>query len=276
MVAGVMILRRVPVDFFPDISFNTADVTTVWSGASPEEVERLLTKKLEDEIDGIYGVKEMYSFSSHGLSEIDVDWDETLSELEYEAAMNDLRAAIDRAEDLPEDAETPMVREISISEVYHVVILAVRDVGGVGEFTLREVARDMQKRLERIPGLRRAELRGERDREIRVLVDADRAHQYDLTLPEIHAVIARNNQNFASGSFTDATGREVTVRGLGQFASPQSPFAGSASSHRPRSWPRRWWPRTRTAATSVSRMWPRSWRDSPSAGRSDAKMASTR
>ena len=96
MVAGVQVARRVPVDVYPDISFNTAVITTLWTGASADEVERLVTTKLEDEIDGIVGIKELTSFSGAGLSEIDVEWDETLSDLEYAGALNDLRAAIDQ------------------------------------------------------------------------------------------------------------------------------------------------------------------------------------
>ncbi|HKJ25257.1 MAG TPA: efflux RND transporter permease subunit, partial [Myxococcota bacterium] len=60
MLAGVTVARRIPVDVFPDISFNTAVVVTTWTGASPEEMERLVTTKLEDEIDGIVGIKEMF------------------------------------------------------------------------------------------------------------------------------------------------------------------------------------------------------------------------
>ena len=219
LVAGVQSARRIPVDFFPDISFNQAAIMTVWAGASPREVERLLTKKLEDEIDGISGIKEMISFSGNSLSQISVKWDETLSDLEYEAALNDLRAAIDRAEDLPEDADTPVLREISVSEAFNILMVAVSDVGGVGEFTMREVARDLQDRLERYPGVRRAALRGARDRELRVLVDKNRALQYDLTLAEITGIIAQNNQNFAGGSFTNPQSQEITVRGLGNFDS---------------------------------------------------------
>ena len=222
MLVGVLTARRIPVDVFPDISFNTAVVITTWRGASPDEVERLVTTKLEEEIDGIVGIKEMFSFSSQGLSEIDVEWEETLSEIEYEAAVNDLRAAIDRVDDLPDDAETPILRELSVSEVYNVCMVAVVDVGGVGEFTLREVARDLEGRLERIPGLRKAELRGDRDRELRVLVDKHRALQYRVTLRDLHDLIARNNQNFASGSFTDAEDQEITVRGLGNFVSAEA------------------------------------------------------
>jgi HAE1 family hydrophobic/amphiphilic exporter-1 len=217
MVAGLLVARRIPVDLFPDISFNSAIVVTVWRGASPEEVERLVTRKLEDEIEGISGIKELRSFSRTGSSEIDIEWDETLSELEYESALADLRAAIDRADDLPEDAEVPLLRELSVSEAFNILMVAVSDVGGVGEYAIREIARDLRDRLERIPGLRRADMRGARDREIRVLVDADRARQYDLTLAEIDSIIARNNQNFAGGSFTDPARQEIRVRGVGQF-----------------------------------------------------------
>jgi multidrug efflux pump subunit AcrB len=221
MLAGIQVSRRIPVDLFPDISFNASIVATVWPGASPQEVERLVTQKLEDEIHGITGIKELRSHSRSGLSEIDVEWDETLSEIDYEAALNDLRAAIDRVDDLPEDAEQPVLRELSVSEEFPVCLVTVSDAGGVGEYTLREVARDLQDRFERFPGLRRAELRGDREREIRVFVDKKRAARYDLTLAEIHGVIAQNNQNFAGGTFTDPSSREVRVRGLGQFVSAQ-------------------------------------------------------
>ncbi len=219
LLAGAFITPRIPVDVYPDISFYSAEIFTAWPGASPEEVERLVTTKIEDEIEGIFGVKEMFSFSSQGLSEINVEWDETLSDLEYESALNDLRAAIDRVDDLPEDAETPTLTELSVSEVYNVCLVALTDEDGVGEFALREVARDLEDRLERIPGLRKAEVRGMRDRELRVLVDKYRALTYDLTLPEISRIIAQNNQNFAGGSFTDPRDQEITVRGLGNFTS---------------------------------------------------------
>ncbi|MDJ0849420.1 MAG: efflux RND transporter permease subunit [Myxococcota bacterium] len=221
MLAGVQIARRVPIDLFPDISFNSSLIVTTWRGASPQEVERLVTQQLEDEIDDVTGIKEILSYSSSGLSEINVEWDESLSDIDYEAALNDLRAAIDRVDDLPEDAETPILLELSVGESYPVALVTVADVGGVGEYTTREVARDIQDRLERFPGLRKAELRGAREREIHVHVDEHRAAQYDLTLAEIDRVIAQNNQNFAGGSFNDPSSREVRVRGLGQFDSAE-------------------------------------------------------
>jgi len=220
-LAGVQVARRIPIDIFPDISFNASLITTLWPGASAQEVERLVTTKLEDEIEEITGIKEYFSESGNGFSEIIVEWQESLSEIEYEAALNDLRAAIDRVQDLPEDAEEPVLVELGVSERFPVCLVAVADTGGVGEFTLRAVARDIQDRLERIPGLRKAQLRGDRDREVRVLVDKNRAAQYDVTLAEIDRVIAANNQNFAGGSFTDPDSQEIRVRGMGNFVSAE-------------------------------------------------------
>ena len=103
LLAGIMVSRGIPVDVFPDISFNSAIVVTVWPGASADEIERLVTRKIEDEIRDVVGIKEWSSFSSEGLSEINIEWKETLSESEQQASLNELRAAIDRVADLPPD-----------------------------------------------------------------------------------------------------------------------------------------------------------------------------
>ena len=73
--AGWQMSRKIPVDLYPDISFNTSLIITVWTGASPQEVERLVTTKLEDEIDDIEGAKELISTSGSGYSEIVIEWD---------------------------------------------------------------------------------------------------------------------------------------------------------------------------------------------------------
>lgn len=222
IVAGLFAFATIPVQVFPDISFNTAIVNTVWPGASADEIERLITTKLEEEIQEVDGIKDLVSYSRAGLSDIEIEWDETLSEVEQEASLNQLRAAVDRVNDLPEEAEEPFILELSVHEVRPSCMIAVADVGGVGEYTIREVSRDLEKRLERIPGVRKAVLRGDRERELRVYVDRDRALQADLTLPEISATIERNNQNIPAGNFLNAQSDEITVRGLGNFATPES------------------------------------------------------
>jgi HAE1 family hydrophobic/amphiphilic exporter-1 len=218
MIAGWIAYVRTPVDFFPDISFNVAMVTTVWTGASADEVERLVTTELESEISDIDGMKTMRSQSSAGMSLIAIEWDETLSEVEYESAVNDLRAAIDRVGSLPEDAEEPLLRELSVAEVFPSLLLAVADVGGVGEKGLRQTAREIEQRLERIEGVRKVTVRGLHDRELRVLLDRDVAARHGLTVPEVAAAIRATNLNLPAGSFSTAAG-ETTLRATGDYAS---------------------------------------------------------
>ncbi len=222
IVAGLLAAGRTPLDLFPDVSFNQAMVLTAWPGASADDVEKLVTTRLEDEIRQVTGIKKSYSFSSQGFSEINIEWEEDLSEFDQQAAVNALRAAIDRTPDLPADAEEPILRELSMAEIQNTAMVAITDVGGVGEFTLREVARDLAKRLERVPGVRKAEPRGLRARELRVVVDKNRALQYDLTLSEISDVIRRNNRNVPGGTFETRDSEEISVRGLGNFQSAKS------------------------------------------------------
>ena len=221
MLAGLLVSTRIPVDVFPDISFNSAILITPWPGASADEVERLVTRKIEDEVQDIAGIKEWYSFSSEGLSEINIEWDETLSKFEQQAALNELRAAIDRVADLPADVDETILKELSVSEVSNVCMIALTDQGGVGEFTLREIARNIERKAERVDGVRKGNLMGVRDRELRVYVNKDKALQFDITLEEISNAISRNNINLPGGTFSSASDRETTVRGLGNFISPE-------------------------------------------------------
>jgi len=221
MLAGLLVSNRIPVDVFPDISFNSAILITPWPGASADEVERLVTRKIEDEVRDIIGIKEWYSFSSEGLSEINIEWEETLSKFEQQAALNELRAAIDRVADLPVDVDETILKELSVSEVSNVCMITLTDKSDVGEFTLRELARRLERKAERLEGVRKGNLMGARDRELRVYVDKAKALQFDITLAEISDVIRRNNINLPGGTFSGGSEQETTVRGLGSFVSPE-------------------------------------------------------
>ena len=89
----------------------------------------------------------IHAASTAGISSVIIEWDETLREAEYQSGVNDLRSAIERA-DLPDGADDPLLRELSVSEVFASVLLAVADVGGVGEKSLREATREVKDRLE--------------------------------------------------------------------------------------------------------------------------------
>ncbi len=218
MVGGYNALQLTEVEYFHDVTLNEAVIITRWNGASADEVERLLTAKLEDELLTVGNVKEMRSASQSNSSSISMDFDETLNQLDYESAINDVRSALEQAEDLPPDAEEPLLREIITAEIAPVIFVVITDETGVGELAMRDVAREVLTRVREIPGVSQADLRGQQDREVRVLVDRARAALYGLTVADIAERVRRQNQNLPAGTFQDESG-EATLRATGDYTS---------------------------------------------------------
>jgi multidrug efflux pump len=218
MVGGLGALSLTEVEYFHDVTLNEVVISTVWTGASADEVERLVTTKLEEELQTVSNIDEIRSASQSNVSMISIDLDENLNTVEYEAAVNDVRGALDQVQDLPLDAEEPVLREIISAELNPVIFVALTDVGNVGPLALRDVARAAESRLRDLPGVSRVQVRGLEDREVRVLVDRARARLYGLTVADIAERIRRQNQNLPAGTFEDAGG-EATLRAIGDYTS---------------------------------------------------------
>ncbi|MCR9092669.1 MAG: efflux RND transporter permease subunit [bacterium] len=218
MIGGWNALQLTEVEYFHDVVLNQVVVTTQWTGASADEVERLVTAKLEEELITIGDVEEMRSASQSNISMISLDIDETLETVDYESAVNDIRGAIDQAEDLPLDAEEPSLREIISAEVSDVVFIVVSDTGDVGELALRDIAQEVESRVREIPGVSKVDIRGFQEREVRVFVDRARANLHGLTIADIAERVRRQNQNLPAGTLQDEFG-EATVRATGDYRS---------------------------------------------------------
>ena len=218
IVAGLAALQRTEVEYFHDITTNEVSIVTFWNGASAEEVELLVTAKLEEELKTLDDVEEMRSSSQPNVSLIAIEFDENLDAIELEAAANETRAALDRVTELPTDVEEPVLEIERSSNWSPVVMIAITDVGDVGELAIRDLAQEAASRMREIPGVSRVEVRGLQDREVRVVVDRARASAYDLTVSDIAERIRRQNQNLPAGTLIDETG-EATLRATGDYTS---------------------------------------------------------
>jgi multidrug efflux pump subunit AcrB len=216
MVGGWNALQLTEVEYYHDVTLNQVVVMTRWTGASADEIERLITAKLEEELQTVSNIDEIRSDSQSNMSMISIDIDETLGIVEYEATVNDIRGALEQVQDLPSDAEEPTLREIITAETRPVIFVALTDVGDVGPLAIRDVAREAESRLRELPGVSRAEVRGLEDREVRVLVDRARASLYGLTVQDIAERVRRQNQNLPAGTFQDDSG-EATLRAIGDY-----------------------------------------------------------
>jgi len=186
-------------------------VTTTAEGVSPEDMESSVTMKLETELTGLDGLKEMTSQSMEGVSSIFLEF---FPEVKIEDALQDVRDGVDLAKaDLPSDAEEPFIREISIAE-WPIMMIGI--TGEVSPVKLKAIADELSDAIEAIAGVLKAEVSGELEREIRVDIDPDRVAAYDLTIPELIALIPSENVNISAGSL-ETEGVKFNVRVPGEF-----------------------------------------------------------
>ena len=146
---GIYSYRAMPRYLDPDLTIGEGIVLTIVEGFSPEEMEKLVTNKVEDELQGISQRRRYESNSFESTSNIHVYFQTHLSEYEIDQGMQEVRNAVDRVDDLPEDAKVPRVLEIDMA------LLPVCMVGLSGELPmmqLQDIAKDVSDILEDIKG----------------------------------------------------------------------------------------------------------------------------
>ncbi|MFN2351071.1 MAG: efflux RND transporter permease subunit, partial [Kiritimatiellia bacterium] len=214
MILGGIALWRLPVDLMPDVTYPTLSVSTSYANTSPEEMEELVTRPLEEALSAVPGVEEIISTSSEGASSLRISfaWGTDL-----DVAANDIRDRLDRAiARLPDDVDRPMLRKFDLAS-FPVMIL-----GAAGEFDpieLRRLVEDQVKfRLERVPGVASLDIWGGLEREIQVDLDLDRVRAYNLSLSQVLARIRQGNVEKPAGTVRQGH-LDLRVRVPGYFQS---------------------------------------------------------
>jgi len=195
-----------PREAFPDIPIPHILVTTMYEGVSPEDIETSVTMKIEKELNGIRGVKEIRSSSAEGLSMIDVEF---TPDVKSDVALQRVRDRVDVAKgELPMDAEEPVIKEINFAEF---PIMLVSISGDVSPVQLKEIADTLQDTLEAVPGVLKVDVLGALEPEIRLEFNPDRLASYNLMIPEILALIPSENVNISAGGL-ETQGTKFNVR----------------------------------------------------------------
>jgi len=195
-----------PREAFPDIPIPYILINTTYEGVSPEDIETSITMKIEKELNSIRGVKEIRSSSAEGLSMISVEFD---PDVPTEVALQRVRDRVDLAKgELPNDAEEPVISEINFAEF---PIMLVSISGDVSPVQLKEIADTLQDTLETVPGVLKVDVMGTLEPEIRLEFDPERLAMYNLTIPEILALIPSENVNISAGGL-ETKGTKFNVR----------------------------------------------------------------
>ena len=206
VIAGIYSYITLPREAFPDIPIPQILITTTQEGVSPQDVETSITMEIEKELNSISGVKEIRSSSAEGLSLIDVEF---MPDVPTNVALQRVRDRVDLAKgDLPIDADEPIISEINLAEM---PIMYISISGDMSPVQLKGVADTLQDNLEMVPGVLKVEVLGELEPEIRLEFDPDRLAVYNLTIPEILALIPSENVNISAGSL-ETKGTKFNIR----------------------------------------------------------------
>ncbi|MFH1653487.1 MAG: efflux RND transporter permease subunit, partial [Pseudomonadota bacterium] len=212
VVAGIFCIKLSRREAFPSIDFGAAIITTVYPGATPEDVEELVTQKIEDEIRGIDGLKDVISSSQNGLSVLSIRVD--IDNADVKEVMDELQRAVDRVTDLPLDVEDrPIFTEIKTKNI-PLIEISISD--NVDEHKLREIADQLQDSLEACPGVAKVTKLGYRDREFRVYLDPKKMEEEHISFQEVVEAINAKNVDLPGGIF-EGRPYEMTIRTSGEL-----------------------------------------------------------
>ncbi len=212
-LVGLIASRLLPLEKFPDIEFPGIFIQIPYEGSTPEEVERLITRPVEEALATLSGVERMYSTSTDNNSQIFLQfgWDQSMGAKGIEA-----RAKVDGIRhQLPSDIRRVLVFTGSLADqpVMQLRISSDRDLSDSYEMLDRLLTR----RLERIEGVSKVELNGVDPREIRILLDADRMSARGVSIADLQ-ILETTNFAVSAGRITD-NGQRFSLRPQGEFAS---------------------------------------------------------
>lgn len=216
ILLGAVSLTRLPIDLLPKIEVPIAVVSTSYEGVGPQEIEKLITKPIEEAIATVENIKNISSTSSEGTSMV-------IAEFNYGTDMDfaalEMREKIDLVKGyLPDDASDPMVLKIDPNSM---PIIQVSLSNGEDLAKLQAIAEDVIKpRLERLEGVASVDISGGYEKQVEVNLNQEKLKGYGLSIDYIAQIIGAENLNLPGGEVRKGK-QELIIRTMGEFESIQ-------------------------------------------------------
>ncbi len=196
-------------EVFPKVSIDWVTVNTIYPGAAPEEVEKLVTTPIEKQLKTVDGIDRVQSFSLEARSMVAIKLYEDLSLSEKNRVINDIQQAVNRAEDIPKEVDDPVIQEITFDDP----LITLSVAGGLAN-DRDHMAEEITDVIEELPGVSRVTQVGDLEREIWIEVDRKKLDDYRLTLEEIANAVQAHNRDASAGLVKMGT-QELFVRVMG-------------------------------------------------------------
>ena len=196
-ITGFFSLFQLPAERYPDISFGKVTITTNFPGASPIEVETLVTKKLEEQISTVENIDWINAISYPERSQIRVKF---IDDADYQYLYTEIRLKILNAMgELPDETDPPQINIITANDFAPVIILNL--VGDRSNRALALIAKQIKARLEKIPEIKEIQIGGEYIREFHIHLDPNKLSQFGVSFNEVYDALKAVNISIPAGKF---------------------------------------------------------------------------
>ena len=214
---GFIALFSIPVQLTPDVDNPKITVDTVWTGASPTEVENEIVREQEDELKSIEGLVEMTSESSEDRGSVVLEFEVGT---DVDSMLVKVSNKLDQVKDYPDDADNPTISSVDVrSSAIAWFILKPLPENKEHIYNYHDFADEFIKpRLERVAGVGSSNIFGGQEREIQVVFDPNELAIRGITIRELADAVSRENENYSGGSFDEGKRRYV-VRTIGEYIS---------------------------------------------------------
>lgn len=204
IVMGVSSISSLRRETFPDFSEDKVEVRVIYPGATAEEVEEAICRRIEDAVEGTNYVAEIVSDAREGVGTVTVEMAEGG---DLAGFIDDIKTEVDAIADFPAEAEDPVIRELNSTDM--VVSIAV--TGPMSPTDLKEYCEGLKDRLKIEAGLSLVDISGFSDRQIRIRIPARELLQYGISLDDIAGVIASQSIDLPAGSLETGE-QDLTIR----------------------------------------------------------------
>ncbi len=208
ILGGLFTLPGIKREVFPELDLDVISVSVEYPGAAPMEVEQAICVRIEEELQGLQGIKRIRATAAEAIGRVSI---ELLAGEDVRRRLDEIRTRVDAIDSFPEAAREPVVRQAEI----RFQVLEVAVWGDVDEWTLKQMGEQARDEIASLPGITDVELVADRPYEIAIEVSEGDLRRYGITFDEVARAVQRSSLDLPGGS-VKTEGREILLRTTGQ------------------------------------------------------------
>ena len=207
-LAGGIAVNHMIKENFPEFSLDIITISVPYPGADPEEVEEGISRKIEEAIEEVEGIKQYTTRSGENLGTTMI---EVRENYDVDKVLDKVRTKVNAISTFPTDAERPVITDLTLKEPVVLLYLS----GSMSERRIKEWAEKIKDQIQQLPSVSQVGIFGARQYEIGIEVSEERLREYGLTFDAVAAAVRRSNLNLAGGTIR-GRGEEIRIRTMGR------------------------------------------------------------